>query len=338
MVSSEAYQRSLDERIHLNRAILTNKYWFLPVDNKGHEDFEPVGRGVKSSDFCGVWRGFMVCKDVEAHKGVSVGGVDCSDKVVVRHKHLWCHKATCPVCFNRGWSVRLARSVVSRVDGGVKRGFGKIEHVSVSVPPEDWGLPERVLRMKCRSALLDRGIYGGAMVFHGYRIDRVRNVLVWAPHYHTNGFVLGGFDRCRECDHERCDCMSCSGLKGREVRGYEKDRYLVKVFGSRKTVFGTVWYNLNHATVRVSAFSRFHVVTWFGVCGNRKYSSATSKLKSEDACPACGGEMVKCSYRGKRFIAREIGDAGYVAWFVDEEFDECGEPNYVEVVGSREWG
>jgi hypothetical protein len=34
-------------------------------------------------------------------------------------------------------------------------------------------------------------------------------------------------------------------------------------------------------------------------------------------------------------IARDVGDANHEAWFVDDEFDESGEPNYVEPVGSR---
>jgi hypothetical protein len=45
--------------------------------------------------------------------------------------------------------------------------------------------------------------------------------------------------------------------------------------------------------------------------------------------------MTKSAYRGKRKIARNVGDADYRAWFVDDEFDENGEPNYVELVGSR---
>lgn len=55
-------------------------------------------------------------------------------------------------------------------------------------------------------------------------------------------------------------------------------------------------------------------------------------------CPICDGEMVRCFHAGKRFIARNIGDEDYEAWFVDEEFDEFGEPNYVEIVGSRGFG
>jgi len=30
-----------------------------------------------------------------------------------------------------------------------------------------------------------------------------------------------------------------------------------------------------------------------------------------------------------------FGDVNNKAWFVDDEFDECGEPNYVELVGSH---
>jgi hypothetical protein len=330
----EASNRSLARRVRLNRAILTNKYWMLPVDDKGHEDFMPVGRGVPSSELCGKWMSFAVCKNVEGHEGLTVSGVDCSGKVVVRHKHMWCHKPTCPVCFNRGWSVRGARSTASRIDEGVNRGFGKAEHIVISVHPEDYDLPEKVLRKKSRLALAARGVIGGNMMFHGFRIDRARGVLFWSPHYHTLGFIKGGFDVCRDCVHERGDCANCSGFKGREVREYKKDKYIVKVLEERETIFGTAFYQLNHATVRVSFASRFHTTTWFGVCANRKY--ATPKVYSEDVCPVCSEEMVRCAYMGKRVISRNIGDENYKAWFADDEFDECGEPNYVEFYGSRE--
>ena len=335
MPSPEAYNRWLDQRVRLNRAILTNSYWFLPVEDKGHEDFMPVGRGVQSSELCGKWVSFMVCKNVEGHEGLSVGGVDSTGKVVVRHKHLWCHKSTCPVCFVRGWSVRGARNIAGRLEKGVKRGFGKVEHIVVSVHPDDYGLPEKVLRKKSRLALKARGVVGGCMIFHGFRIDRERGVLVWSPHYHVLGFIEGGFDVCRGCVHVREDCRNCSGFKGREVREYEKDRYIVKVLDERETVFGTAFYHLNHATVR-GGLRRFHCVTWFGVCGNRKYSSP--KVESQDLCPVCGDEMVRCAYVGKRVFSRNIGDADYKAWFVDDEFDEDGESNYPEIVGSRGFG
>jgi hypothetical protein len=317
-------------RVSLNRQILSKKYWFLPVDDKGHEDFMPVGRGVKTSEMCGVSRGFTVCKNVAGHEGHVLNGVDVSGKVVVRHRHFWCHKASCPVCFIRGWSVREARSIEGRFIVGDKRGFGKVEHVVVSVAVVDRDLPEYVLRAKCGDVLFDRGLIGFCMIFHGFRIDSERNILVWSPHYHSLGYVEGGFDRCRNCVHTRSDCSSCDGFKGREVRGFANDKYLVKVEDSRKTVFGTAWYQLNHATIKVG-LRRFHVVTWWGVCGNRKFEG--EKLVAEVLCPVCSEEMVRSVYVGKRFIVRDIGDVGYLPVFADDEFDEFGEPNYVDVVG-----
>jgi len=236
--------------------------------------------------------------------------------------------------------VRGARSISGRLDVGVERGLGKVEHICVSVHPDDIHLAEKVLRKKSRSALKVRGVHGGVMIWHGFRIDRLRGCLVWSPHYHSLSFIEGGFDRCRDCVHVREDCASCSGFKGREVREYKKDKYIVKVFDERETVFGSAFYQLNHATIRVSAFSRFMSFTWFGSCGNRKFAGV--KGKSEDVCPACGGEMEKSVYVGNRFIAKNIGDVDYKAWFTDDEFDEDGKPNYVSVhdmhAYSREYG
>lgn len=37
------------------------------------------------------------------------------------------------------------------------------------------------------------------------------------------------------------------------------------------------------------------------------------------------------------FSEKDLGHVGYKSMFVDEEFDESGKPNYVEVVGGREF-
>jgi hypothetical protein len=42
------------------------------------------------------------------------------------------------------------------------------------------------------------------------------------------GVIKGGYG-CRNCNHERGDCRSCGGFSGREVRGFERDGYIVKV-------------------------------------------------------------------------------------------------------------
>ena len=280
--------KSYSRRLKLNSAIFRNPYWVLPVDDAGHEDYEPVGRGLPSSHNCGKHTGFSVCKNVDAHKGESLHGVDCTDKVIVRHRHMWCHKSSCPICFIRGWSVRGAQSITSRVEEGVRLGLGKIEHVVVSVAVADRDLPEHILRKKCRDASIKRGVIGGCMIFHGYRIDKKRGVLVWSPHYHILGFVLGGYARCRNCPRKsNCD-PNCNGFDSRAWKLFNEDGYYVKVLRARKTVFGTAFYQLNHATIKLG-IKRFHAVTWFGVCGNRKYKS--QKSVSEHVCPVCGGDM-----------------------------------------------
>lgn len=329
MVSVEAVNHAFSERLRLNHSILENKYWYLPVDCTGHENYMPVGRGVRSSEFCGRAVGVKVCKNVEGHNGVSVSGVDCTGKAIVRLMHLWCHNPQCPICFNRGWSIREARSIESRILEGAKRGLGLAEHITVSPKVADRNLPESVLRVKCREALSDRGVEGGCMIFHGFRENKERKCLEWSPHYHVLGFVIGR-EKCRECKRE---CFKgCGGFIDLNYRCTEKDGYLVKVHAKRKTIFGTAWYQLNHATIRLGV-RRFHVVTWFGNCSYSKFKGV--KSKSEDVCPACGEEMGRCAYVGKRHIVKDVGDPEYVPWFVDDEFDSSGLPNYVDIGGGR---
>lgn len=156
----ECGSKSFLDRLRLNRAILENDYWKLPVDSRGHENYQPVGRGARTSNLCGRWSSFQVCDHKELHEGVVVDGIDCTGKIVVSHSHLWCHKSSCPVCFIRGWSVREARNIEGRLAVASELGFGEVEHLTVSVPVEDYGLSEEVLRRKSRMALLVRGVLG----------------------------------------------------------------------------------------------------------------------------------------------------------------------------------
>ena len=188
---SSVEDKSFSRRVRLNSAILKNPYWFLPVEDVGHSNYEPVGRGVQSSPFCGKHVGYNICRNISEHEGVVINGEDYTGKLAVAHKHLWCHKSSCPVCFIRGWSVRGSRHIEGRLNEGVRRGFGKVEHVLVSVAVADRDLSESVFRVRCRSALFDRGVLGGCAIFHGFRPDMRLGKLVWSPHYHSLGFILG---------------------------------------------------------------------------------------------------------------------------------------------------
>jgi len=330
---SEAYRRSLAKRVALNRQIMENPYWYLPVDDRGFENYMPVGRSLeKTSEVCGVHRGFYKCNDYEAHKGVVIDGVDFTDRFTINHYHWFCHKSSCPVCFIRGWAVRGARFIEGRLLEGVKRGFGEVEHIVVSPPKKEYEnvlcFDEEACREKCRLALRDRGVTGESMIFHGFRIDWVRKRLVFSVHYHVLGFVKD-FDVCRNCDHKRKDCETCSGFKGREVRGFAKDGYLVKVMDKRETIFGTAFYQLNHSTIRVGV-KRFHVVTWGGCCAYNNFKGDRVKVEAKPKCFVCGNEeMVRCIYVGTRHIPKNLGHANYVPWFHGHRSEDA---DFVEVV------
>lgn len=326
IVSKDAVKRDFARRLALNRQILKSPYWVLPVDDAGHEEYMPVGRGVKSSNLCGSHRSFSVCDNVEGHKGKFLNGVDCTGKVIVRLNHLWCNKSSCCVCFIRGWSVNRARSIDGRLAEAVSRGFGKVEHIVVSPSVADRCLSESVLRKMCRKALKDRGVVGGTMIFHGFRIDKKRDVLVWSPHYHCLGFLSSDY-ACRGCMKS---CSGCDGFEASTRECFKKDGMIVRVLPERKTVFGSAWYQCNHASIRVG-IKRFHCVTYFGSCAKHMFKSG--KVKAKIVCPLCEEEMVRSVHMGSRHIVKDIGHVDYVPVFADERLNENGELNYVPFGG-----
>jgi hypothetical protein len=321
--------KSFSRRLALNHAILKNKYWRLPVDNVGHENYVPVGRGSPTSEVCGRWVGFDVCTDIVGHEGIFIEGVDCTGKHILRHQHLWCHSAQCPVCFNRGWSVRGGMNVEARVKTAEKRGLGSAEHISVNLPEKYWELPEHVQRGIAKKALLDRGVTWGCEIFHGFRPAKDGSRLVWNCHYHTLSHAPM-LQKCREC-HKICsENKDCDGFVNHNYRTFEKDGIIVKVHGKRKTIFGTAFYELNHSTVHVG-LKRTHVVSWFGLVSNRKFRTDRSMAKS--VCPACEEEMQRGSYVGKEWFAKNVGDPLYRPWIAVDPLDEDGEPNTIVWVG-----
>lgn len=322
--------------LNVNFAIRKNAYLWLPVADDGHGEWLQAGRGQPTSPLCGKHTSWYVCRDKESHKSVVFEGIDYTGKVAVSHGHLWCHKTLCPVCFLKGWVLREARAIVGKMDAGVEKGYGEVEHFSVSFPPEMWDLPESVLRVKAERALLVRGVLGGALMFHGRRKSKKKGGLYWSPHYHGLGFVRGGYDVCRECTNVRPhDCWGCGGFEGRTRRENEKDSCVVRVFGKRKTVIGTATYQLSHVSVRVG-LKRFHVVSYFGVCSNKRLKS--HKVQAVEVCPVCASVkvenvMVRCCHWGKEFVATNIGDPRYESCFASEEFDSSGLPIWVDFGG-----
>lgn len=325
-------------RLELNPEIMKNPYWFLPVE-AGHEEYQQAGFGGRTSEDCGRFSHFVVCEDVEHHKGIIIDGQDFTGKLAVSVVPRFCHRATCCVCFARGWATREAHQMEARLDTAVERGLGEVEHIVLSAPMAESDLPLDVLKEKARVAGEVRGITGSGTIFHGRR--NKYGMLVWSVHFHALGFVDGGYV-CRKCKYWGvtkkkgyfCRCEDfCEGFEQRTRRAFEKDGWIVKVEEKRKSVFGTAYYQLHHSTVKVG-LRRNHVVTWNGNCGNRKFKG--KKAKAVIKCPVCrkagvDNEMVKRPLRSSavRHVERDFGSRRFrPVWAVDV-CDEEGVPSIV---------
>jgi hypothetical protein len=304
-----------------------------------------VGNGGVPHEMCGKYRTLKGClggENGEAHNHVGLDGVNYKGKVYVKVVHHWCNRPSCKICFKHGWAVREAHKAERRLAEAAKR-FGQAEHIVASVPKSDYGLPFRKMRLRCVAALYARGVVGGVLIFHAFRYNdyeearRKHMPLGWyySPHFHILGFILGGFRECRRCEHvdekgSRSCCGGCEGFYGRSKKCYDKDSYIVEVEGERETIGGTLWYQLNHASVD-SSMKRFHVSTWFGVCSYRKLKVTVEKRK--ELCPICGEELEKLMCLGSLRIVKERGAAGYQAAFLDDLVTADGSLNYQVVRG-----
>jgi hypothetical protein len=184
--------------------------------------YELVGQGeVTNPDTCGRFRGFWGCIHTELHNKTTLDGKNHRGKAYVKKVFHSCDKPTCPVCFKRGWAVREAGNIESRIKGAEKR-FGKAEHIVVSVPQKDYGLSYEALQAKAIKVMAARNILGGCKIFHAFRYHSANETYVseparwfWSPHFHVLGFVDGGYSRCRHCKKSTLDCVACDGFEGR---------------------------------------------------------------------------------------------------------------------------
>lgn len=319
--------------LKVNPRLMENPYWYLPILDDGHPECVQVGRNPNAVGvYCAFLKVWRVCRKKHLHKGVVFESVDFTDRSAVSAAHFWCKNWHCPKCFLHGACVTGAQRIEARLNAFFERGFGKIEHVILSVPKSLQHLSMAELFKLATMVAKARGVFG-VLIFHGRYIDVEHGGLGWRCHFHLLGFVEGGFDRCRNCVHSREDCSRCDGFKGREMRGFAEDGWIVKVAEERKSVFATSWYQLNHHTVRVG-LRRVHSVRWIGKCGNRMLKRQYSRGKSKYRCPVCesaGHEslMVDGGYSGKR-LPVDVYDPRYKRVYAVPDVDEDGSPNFVD--------
>lgn len=295
-----------------------------------------VGHGRVTNERCGTFSAYYGCLRVELHGVLKFGkgGIESHKGKGFVHRGLHtCHGVHCPVCYKSGFAVREAKNVERRLlkakeRFGARSGASAVEHLVVSPPKSDYGLSFEALRGKVVKILVARRVVGGVLIFHGFRNEGRVN-WYWSPHFHFLGFIRGGY-QCRGCS-KLCYESRCDGFEVRTRREFKKDGYIVKVAvdeegnaGVRKTIFGSAWYQLNHAAVPVGSV-RFHVATWFGTCSYRKLKVFREDVEKAH-CPWCGHDLVKVRYFGclrvdlmesvieKRGFEVDLVEDGRVVW------------------------
>jgi hypothetical protein len=292
--------------------------------------FRLVGNGDVTKDSCGKFLTVLGCRNIDAHDVISeFDGKNHKGEMILKKTFYNCGKPSCPVCY-LAWAKREAERAEPRLKEASKR-YGQIEHVSISPPQSDWGLSVEALRKKTAKALAVRGLIGGVLIFHPFRYHSSREarikggVMGWffSPHFHYLGFVLGGYGRCRQCKDKKCrgygNFNLCDGYDARTRRENEKDGFVCKVLGARKTIFGTLWYQANHAGYD-SSKKHSRITTWFGVCSYRKLKVTVERRRS--ICPICLEDLVKLRWCGDGFHVDEHLTNGWRGWWFTKNIDD----------------
>ena len=132
---------------------------------------------------CGTFKWFYVCLRALLHDIVTLDGHNYRGKGYGKRVWWHCNRPSCPVCFRKGWAVRLASRIEHRLKECAKK-FGKIEHIVLSPPKSAWGLTLPELYKKAIKIAKSRGICGGLMVFHYFRYHGANETFVGEkPHF-----------------------------------------------------------------------------------------------------------------------------------------------------------
>jgi hypothetical protein len=299
-------------------------------------EYTLVGRGGVASTYCGKHKCYYKCDAVDLHDGV-FRGKDIYHNVVMN-----CHRPSCSRCWKYGWAVREANNIDSRfltADKVLGLRYVDVEHLSASAPKKDYDLSYKDLSNNAILALKASGVIGGCIILHGHRKDYDKRELFWSPHFHSLAHIQGGYDRCRSCIKVG-SCWDCEGFEGVTRRAHVDDGWIVSLakdengkVQKRNSIFGTAWYQLEHASLKVGV-KRFQIVKWWGVLGNRKLKTVLKPI--EHKCPVCKSSMEFGYPSGAEPIVSNRGERGFVKNFaIDHVEDENDRSRYIGSGGGR---
>jgi len=234
--------------------------WSLPGHGESYRD-------------CGDWR-YKGCLNVEGHAVHRLDCVSYEGKVFVKRYRRSCDRAECPICYEK-WASRAAFRAERRLKQYCS-GYRRPIHVIVSPSQVDCdSLDYAELRLKAYNILKKVGIEGGVCIVHPFRENEDKSWYL-SPHFH---FVCYGWIR-------NVGAM------------YEKEGWIVKNLGIRKSVYATLHYQLTHAGVhRPSEEAKFFekegkkaTITWFGALSYNKLK--VEEEEGKEKCPVCEKPLV----------------------------------------------
>ena len=258
---------------------------FLGMDLVFLADLPLTGSGEGYSS-CGSF--FTVgCLNVEKHRGMNLDGVNMDGKAYLERYKQSCHRPLCPICWP-DWANREMRKAKVRLDSFVLKGRClKPIHVTVSIPKSDYGLSLSEMRKKVYRALKAVHCLGGMVIYHPKRQNNYDGSWYFSPHFHIIGY----------------------GWIVDVHKNYVHSGYVVKNIGVRKTVEGTIFYQLSHCGVS----KENRTITWFGCLS---YGKLHVRIQKEaHLCPICGEELHRLMYIGHGELP--LPDVEGVAFFDD---------------------
>jgi len=288
----------------------------LPISEKYRSEWSLPAHGSQYAD-CGDLR-FRGCLNVEVHHE-SLEDSERRGKVFVQGYYRSCGRKECPICYE-SWagleagrasyrllsfcaSKKTVREIFSIVDEKkrsryVDRAFRsarrKVIHTIFSVPESLWSEKIEVLRSLLYKIAKKSGLFGGCAIFHPYRNHKKgSDQWYWSPHFHVLGF---------------------GWIRHVKVL-YERYGWIIKNAGVRKTVHGTLMYQLSHAGVH----KEHHVVTWFGALSYNKLR-VDPMPEVKPVCPICGSELVELVFCGG--LDRPPPDVEGSFWLCSEDWRE----------------
>ena len=254
-----------DGRLSVSCLIAKSKFKLFVSPNDSYEGWSLAGHGEPYHDCGSFWS--EGCLNTEGHIQDSLDVVSPVGMAYIKRVKRSCGRLGCPVCYE---SASYRESL--KIEFRLKQKKGRIIHFIVSPPRSLWFLSVKKMRCKAYRVAKKVGFKGGSCIFHPYRKDFFTNKWYFSPHFHMIGH--GWIHSVKE--------------------EYEKNGWVAKNLGVRKSIQGTAFYQLSHAGVH----KRHHTITWFGHVAYNNFKAEPLPKPDPELCPWCKNELQKVVWEG----------------------------------------